>query len=199
MSEQRESFVFYRSFAENLHRVPASDRLTAYECLIACALGDRSVDSLPYPLNAIIGQMLENVDAAKKRYDSAVENGKKGGRPRKWIDQEEAEALYAKLGSWPKVADALDVDRSTLWKARKAWEYAVEKPKNLNVTVNDTVNDNDTVSINNNKKDAPAPRVQSTSTRREPTEEERRAGLKKLREMWQEEGGVTDGNTFNTS
>lgn len=193
MSEQRESFVFYRSFAENLHRVPPSDRLTAYECLIACALGDRTVDSLPYPLNAIIGQMLKNVDAAKKRYDSAVENGKKGGRPRKWIDQEEAEALYTELGSWPKVADALDVDRSTLWKARKAWEYAVEKPKNLNVTVNDTVNDNDTVSINNKKENAPAARAQSASPRREPTREESIEVCKRLRDSFFEMTGRDEG------
>lgn len=201
MSEQRESFVFYRSFFDNLRRIPTEDRLTAYESLIACALGDKALDALPYPLDAIIGQMLTNVDAARKRYDAATENGKKGGRPRRWVDQTEAEMLYSELGSWDKVAEELDVDRKTLRHARAAWERGkTGKNPNVNVNVNDNVNVNETLSINNNN--APAARAQSASPRREPTEEERREGIRQFREMWtksQEERRSMNGDQDDTS
>lgn len=132
------------------------------------------------------------VDKSVTRYDAAKKNGEKGGRPRKWIDQEEAETLYTKLGSWPKVADALDVDRSTLWKARKAWEHrAVEKPKNQDIDM-DMDKDTDTdIFIHNKKENAPAARTQSASPRREPTREESLSVARRLMETMpgRDEGG----------
>ena len=94
--------------------------------------------------NALINQMFVNVQAAKDRYGRSKENGAKGGRPRKWIDQEEAEALFKEHGNWKAVAEALDVDEDTLRKARTAWSKKAEKPKNLTDTVTDTVTVTDT-------------------------------------------------------
>ena len=175
----RESFVFYRSFYDTLRKVPAGDRLKAYELLVRCALLDESPDALPYPFDAIIGQMLASVDAAHRRYDASVESGKKGGRPRRWIEREEAERLYSELGTWDAVSDALDVDPKTLRKARSAWER--EKRKNLNDNVNVNVNDNETLTINN-KENATAGRAQSASPRRDPSREERLAVARRLKE-----------------
>jgi len=175
----RESFVFYRSFYDTLRKVPAGDRLKAYELLVRCALLDESPDALPYPFDAIIGQMLASVDAAQRRYDASVEHGKKGGRPRRWIEREEAERLYSELGTWDAVSDALDVDPKTLRKARSAWER--EKRKNLNDNVNVNVNDNETLTINN-KENATAGRAQSASPRRDPSREERLAVARRLKE-----------------
>lgn len=186
---ERESFVFYRSFATNIRKIPAHDRLIAYESLVSCALGDNDSDELPYPLNAIIGQMLESVNAAHRRHDEAVKNGKKGSREPKRIDQEEAERLYAELGTWDKVAKTLKVDPKTLRAKRDEWEREKngkgENGKNLNNNVTVTVNDNETVT-GNIPVPASAERSQSDTPRRETDyerlllEEERRradAGL----------------------
>lgn len=190
----RESFVFYMSFYDTLRKVPAVDRLKAYELLVRCALLDESPDGLPYPFDAIIGQMLASVDAAHRRYDASVDSGKKGGRPRKWIEREEAEKLYSELGVWSKVAEALDVAEDTLYRARLRWKADdTAKPQNLNVNVNDTVNDNDTVSINNKKENATAGRAQSASPRREPTREESIEVCKRLRDSFLEMTGRDEG------
>ena len=193
----RESFVFYRSFYDTLRKVPAVDRLKAYELLVRCALLDESPDGLPYPFDAIIGQMLASVDAAQKRYDASVEHGKKGGRPRRWIEREEAERLYSELGTWDAVSDVLDVDPKTLRKARSAWER--EKRKNLNDNVNVNVNDNETLTINN-KENATAGRAQSASPRRDPSREERLVVARRLMEtMPGKERDSVDGHGSDTS
>lgn len=150
--DKNENFLFYRSFSESIHLAPESDRLAIYEDLIAVCLGDIEIDDIPYPRNMLIRQCLASVESAKKRYEASIENGNKGGRPQKWVDREEAEKLYAELKTWDKVADALDVSRETLRKARVVWNAQkpknppfldAKKPKNPNDNVNDNDNEND--------------------------------------------------------
>ena len=162
MKGERDSFVFYRSFREPIALMPEDDQLAFFWDFIDCCLGDKELSDVPYPRNAIMAQMLSSVSIAKARYEKSVENGakggEKGGRPKKWIAQEEAEALYAELKNWKAVADALEVDEDTLRKLRYAWDQKAEKPKNrknpnVNVNDNDNVNANvnDNVIISNNK------------------------------------------------
>lgn len=145
----RDSFVFYKSFLTSINMLPASKRLEAYEGLARCSLGEITPDELKYPVNALVAQMIASVKAAQDRHDKAEEDGKKGGRPRKWVDRGEAEQLYAELKSWDKVADKLGVARETLRKARAVWD--AQKPKNLNnnINVNGNVNVNDNYQLTN--------------------------------------------------
>ena len=152
----KESFVFYRSFWKVFSSMPPEDVQTLLNALCSYAL-DGEDPELPYPMSGFFVQMKANVDAAGKRYDKAVEDGRKGGRPRVWVNRDVAEAKYADLKSWDAVADALGVDRSTLWRVRKAWKAEdVEKLQNLNVNVNDNVNVNGTLSLINKKAGQPA-------------------------------------------
>lgn len=141
--DKNENFLFYRSFSESIHLAPESDRLAIYEDLIAICLGDIEIDDIPYPRNMLIRQCLASVESAKKRYENAIENGEKGGRPPKWIEKDEAEKLYEELKNWDKVADKLGVSRNTLRRARYKWEQGSKTVKNLNDNVNDNDNEND--------------------------------------------------------
>lgn len=98
-----------------------SDRLKLYDAIVHYGLEGEILD-LPYPLNAILSQMISSIGRAQEKYDALVEQGKRGGRPRKWVDRKEAEESFARLGSWKAVADDLNVDAKTLRKARTAWE-----------------------------------------------------------------------------
>lgn len=150
----KDSFVFYRSFWEVLKSLPQEkDVLYLLKSLCLYALDDVEPD-LPYPLSSVFIQMKANLDASGKRYDKAVEDGQKGGRPRKWVNQAEAEMLYADLRSWKKVAEELDVSSETLRKARLAWNS--KKPKNLNDNVNDNLNVNEKLSLINKEPRPPA-------------------------------------------
>lgn len=155
MKGERDSFVFYRSFMETVEYFAGGEQKDCLFYAVKCLLGDMDPHNVPYPYGAAIIQMLASVKAAKDRHEKAVENGvkggEKGGRPKKWIEREEADALYAELKNWRAVADALDVDEDTLRKLRYAWDQKAEKPKNRknpNVNVNDNVNDNVNVNVN---------------------------------------------------
>lgn len=139
----RDSFVFYRSYRNAAKMLDEHNRAILYD-----AIADYALDGIEPDLSGTIGAIFEmarrNIEEANTRYDKSIEAGKQGGRPRKWVDREEAERLYAELKSWDKVADELGVARETLRKARAVWN--AQKPKNLNV--NDNVNGN--VNVNDN-------------------------------------------------
>ena len=141
-----DSFIFYRSFYDSISLAPDDEQLELFQYLLSVCLGDIEIDDVPYPYNMLINQCLYNVNTAKQRYEKATEDGAKGGRPKKWIDRQEAEKLYSELGNWKKVAEQLKVDEDTLRKARFKWYGKTEKPKNLN----DNNNVNDNVNVNDN-------------------------------------------------
>ena len=145
----RDSFVFYSSFLDTIERAPEQVRLSLFTELCNCGLERKKLSEVEYPVCLFVTQAMANVERSNKRYEQAVENGKQGGRPKKWIDQAEAEKLFSELGSWNAVAEKLDVSPNTLYKARSIWEERknLKNLKNLNVNynVNDNVNDNEKI------------------------------------------------------
>ena len=167
----RDSFVFYSSFLDTIERAPEQVRLSLFTELCNCGLERKKLSEVEYPVCLFVTQAMANVERSNKRYEQAVENGKQGGRPKKWIDQTEAEKLFSELGSWNAVAEKLDVSPNTLYKARSIWEKSkcakssktqkpqefqktqeiqglqarknLKKLKNLNVNYND--NDNEKI------------------------------------------------------
>lgn len=148
----RDSFVFYSSFLDTIERAPEQVRLSLFTELCNCGLERKKLSEVEYPVCLFVTQAMANVERSNKRYEQAVENGKQGGRPKKWIDQAEAEKLFSELGSWNAVAEKLDVSPNTLYKARSIWEERknLKNLKNLNVNYN--VNDNDNDNVNDNEK-----------------------------------------------
>lgn len=146
----RDSFVFYSSFLDTIERAPEQVRLSLFTELCNCGLERKKLSEIEYPVCLFVTQAMANVERSNKRYEQAVENGKQGGRPKKWIDQTEAEKLFSELGSWNAVAEKLDVSPNTLYKARSIWEERknLKNLKNLNVNYNVNVNDNDNVNDN---------------------------------------------------
>ena len=145
----RDSFVFYSSFLDTIERAPEQVRLSLFTELCNCGLERKKLSEVEYPVCLFVTQAMANVERSNKRYEQAVENGKQGGRPKKWIDQTEAEKLFSELGSWNAVAEKLDVSPNTLYKARSIWEERknLKNLKNLNVNYNDNDNVNDNEKI----------------------------------------------------
>lgn len=74
MKDNRESFIFYRSFKESLEGLDDSDKLIMYEAIAGYAL-DRTPPKLSGFPRALFSLIKPQLDANWKRY----ENGKKGG------------------------------------------------------------------------------------------------------------------------
>ena len=161
-----ESFVFYESVYKQVERLEKKlGKEVGYDFLKAViefglygVVPDDDDNAWLYGLE----QTITSIGAAKDRYAAAVENGKKGGRKKVELNQEEVMKKKAELKTWKAVAAFYKVDEDTLRKIRKQWEKA-EKPKNLNddnVNVNEkekekaekpkNLNDNVNVNVNDN-------------------------------------------------
>lgn len=77
MSDQREGFLFYRSFYEAIHSLPKKDRLAAYEAVIEYALNGTEPELSGAPA-AVFTLAKPNLDASKRK----AESGKRGGMAR---------------------------------------------------------------------------------------------------------------------
>ena len=97
-------------------------------------------------------QAITSIERAKTRYTASIENGKKGGRPSKNLDQDEVLAKKAELKTWKAVASFYGISEDTLRKIRASWgTVEPEKPKNLNDNVNENVNENENDNENENE------------------------------------------------
>lgn len=76
--EERESFIFYKSFYESLKDVPNEIKLQVYEAICEYSIYGK-IRELTGISKALFTLILPQLDANAKRY----ENGKKGGRPKK--------------------------------------------------------------------------------------------------------------------
>ena len=139
----RDSFVFYRSFAEVISMIPdAEDKITLLNALIEYGLNGTEPD-LQYPLSAMFKQMTSSIEGAQKRYQASVENGKKGGRP-KTVDECKIRELKEQGLTDKQIAEELKCSISSVEKV------PVKTRKNLKVNEtrknqknpNDNVNDN---------------------------------------------------------
>ena len=114
---ERESFIFYRSYAEAIRSLPKENQIGVLEGLLAYAI-DGEEPELSGIERAVFVLMKPQLDANNQRY----ENGKKGGRPSK---------------EKPSVSEKPKKKKPSVSKKRKT-----EKP-NENVNVNVNVNDNE--------------------------------------------------------
>lgn len=124
MAEEKESFVFYKSFFEALKDLKEKDRLKVYDAICELALNgnEQKLIGLPKTIFTLIKpQILANT----KRY----ENGKKGGRPKKETS-----------GFKKEKTKGLEENETDGFQN----EETKTKP-NVNVNVNENDNDNDNV------------------------------------------------------
>jgi hypothetical protein len=83
MKTERNGFVFLRTFNESIEDLDPQDKCIMLEAIINYGLyGDEPVLTKGY-LKGIWKLISSTIDVTSKKYDSSVENGKKGGRPKK--------------------------------------------------------------------------------------------------------------------
>ena len=128
----RDSFVFYKSFYEAVKNIPETSQLEVYKSIFEYCFNDVIPDTNDGIAKAMFILMKPNIDNANARYQASVENGKKGGRPKK-----------------QKPIENLEKPKNNL-------DETQEKPNenlNDNVYVYDDVyeNENDNLNENDNK------------------------------------------------
>lgn len=79
----RDSMVLFRSMADALRKLEPLDFYCVMYMLIDYAMDDIEPEPVDATLEALWMAFKPLIDANKRRYDAQVENGKKGGRPKK--------------------------------------------------------------------------------------------------------------------
>lgn len=91
MSDNNNSFVFYKSFYDAIKVAPKKHQLALYSAL-TCYVFENKTPQLESTSLAIWNAIKPQIDASLKRYENAkkgAEYGKLGGRPRKKKEDEE--------------------------------------------------------------------------------------------------------------
>ena len=123
----KDSVIFYKSFYEIIKELPDKSQLELYNAIFKKYFYGEETE-LKGLSKGIFGMIVPNIDSANKRYFANVENGKKGGRPKKQIETQQK-----------PIDNPLETQ---------------QKPKqNLNDKDNDNVNVNENVNVNLNVND----------------------------------------------
>ena len=78
----KDSVVFYKSFFDAIEELPTKYQAAVYAAVCKYSFYGE-IPELSGVAKALFIIMKANIDASEKRYAAAVENGKKGGRPKK--------------------------------------------------------------------------------------------------------------------
>ena len=129
----RDSFVFYKSIFEAVDKIPKIEiQAQAYKAIALYGLCEiEPSENSDVFVQIIFAQAKTVMDNARKKYDSCVNNGKKGGRPRKENNQ--------------TITNEKPSNNQTKTKTKPKHNPTItnEKPSNnLNDNVNVYVNDN---------------------------------------------------------
>lgn len=130
MAEEKESFVFYKSFYEALQDLKEKERLNIYDAICELALNNNEM-KLTGISKTIFKLIKPQIVANNLRY----ENGRKGGRPKKET-----------IGFEDKKPKELKKEEKTKTETKPN----VNENVNENVNVNDNDNDNDNENKNEN-------------------------------------------------
>lgn len=114
----KESIVFYKSFYEAIKNIPQEEQLKLYNAIFDYSFTEKEPKIEDGIAKAMFILIKPNIDSANARYKASVENGKKGGRPKK---------------------ETQEKPNKNLDKTQE------ETNENLNDNEDDNVNDNDNV------------------------------------------------------
>ncbi len=179
----RESFVFFKSFFEAIEEIPAKYQPDIYAAVCRYSLYGE-IPELTGVAKALFILMKANLDASEKKYIAAIENGKKGGRPKKDTERsEETEENHTETEIKPGCNPI-----ETQEKTNENPTVTETKPndnlnENDNVTVTDALNDNEDVTVASTSASAvkAAPAVFSEADFREEEEEEETKTAQKIK------------------
>ena len=139
------SFVFYATNLEVIETLEETDKELAnnfMKAIIEYGIYGEYENTNPI-IKVLMVQAGFGIDKAKDRYATAVENGKKGGRP-KTVDEDKVRELKGQGLTNKQIAEELKCSVSSVEKINAKNR---KNRKNLNDNVNVNVNDNENVNI----------------------------------------------------
>ena len=143
----RLSTVFYEQWYQIMKNFPMKERDKAYKYIFEYAFygiepDEPERDKTPPMSYVVFGMAKPNIDSAQRRYDSATENGQKGGRPKKVTEEIREKIIKLRKNGMTQKDVAIELGLSL--KTIQRVEKDISQNHNVNVNVND--NDNSVAS-----------------------------------------------------
>ena len=132
MANEKESFVFYRSFYEAIKNLGEKDQLGLYNAICEYSLEGKLTSELEGVIRAMFTLIKPNIDSTNAKYKASVENGKKGGRPKKNSDNKKDKRNQQKPSN-----------NQTETQEEANTNLNVDVDVDVNEDVNEDVNDNE--------------------------------------------------------
>lgn len=138
--EEYSNFVFYGSWEKILSALPLETAKEMLWQIKEIGIGKEISTNDPLIKAIIEGSIMPNIKAAQRKYETAVQNGSKGGRPRLDIDMERVAELKRQGKTNEEIGRALGVSKTTIqtrWtetktKNQERKETETEKEKKIN-------------------------------------------------------------------
>ena len=134
----RTSTVFYEQWYQIIKDLPLKERDKIYKYIFEYAFYgiEPEKDKITSMSYVVFGMAKPNIDSAQKRYDAAIENGNKGGRPRKVTEEIMKKIVELRKNGLTQNEVAIELGLSLKTIQR------VEKDISQNHNVNDNINTN---------------------------------------------------------
>ena len=153
--DARPSTVFYEQWYQTIKDFPPKEKEKAFKYIFEYAFygiepEKPERDKTP-PMSYVVFSMAKpNIDSAQRRYDAAMENGQKGGRPKKVTEevQEKIVELRKNGLTQKEVAFELGLSLKTIQRVEK--DISQNHNYNVNDNVNENVNENSVASYEDN-------------------------------------------------
>lgn len=118
-NETKTSFVFYTSFLDAIEEFDTEEEKQKMAlAIVRLGITGEWDSTLPSYIRVPLKQMEASIMSAKDRYLTAIENGKKGGRPSK-VDKAKLATMIAAGLSNKEIAEAFEVTEGYIATLRK--------------------------------------------------------------------------------
>ena len=140
----RDSFVILKNWAAAIEELPEEYQLETYKALMSYGLTGQMPENVSAITKAMLVSFSVSMENNINRYNASIENGKKGGRPKK--EEPENDTFEAeeenKTQETQENPTKPKKTQENLKEPKETQENLKEPNPNLNVNVNDNVNVN---------------------------------------------------------
>lgn len=144
--EPRKSCVFYTAWYDAIERLPKKEQLNAFKMLLDYSLRYIEPEDTESKAYTVFIMAKPAIESAERRYNNAIENGRKGGRPAT-INHEEVIELHNKGMTPTQIAKELSINRESV-KSILYRNKGANANQNVNVKDNENVNEKEKDNIN---------------------------------------------------
>ena len=150
--DARQSTVFYEQWYKIIKDFPPKEKEKAFKYIFEYAFYgiEPEKDKTTSMSYVVFGMAKPNIDSAQRRYDAAMENGQKGGRPKKVTEEVLEKIVELRKNGLTQKEVALELGLSLKTIQRVEKDISQNHNENVNDNVKENIKENSVASTEDN-------------------------------------------------